>query len=706
MLNFIKYCLGYVKLTRQRGFLAQQKYAVNLPQEYLGLQGLLNGGTDDSLGELINLETFYSYDPKKVPENKRGKYEQEKELANEIEEIYNKYRNDQFTKQIIFSFGYFEIEIPIEVEAEEVSIEAEESEETAAPRTRIDRFPLFSIPVKIEKEFERGVGKYLLYFIDQEVQVNIGLLEPVLGEDLYYQLVDELGRYEIDGKLTLPLIEPDVFVEIWHKIKAQLKLREANFDEESFSLYEMRIALSPRANYFLAEDLQKLSKLTEEELEGTALTSWVEDEELNVESETPQEKDLYFPFLYDKYQLRVLSIFNNKAAIVQGPPGTGKSETISNLLCHLAATGNRVLFVSQKAQALKVVKDKLKKLGVKYLFGYIPNPASAQIGEEDEIDGIAPQLTALNSHIEKLGYKFHGRRKLIEYREESGGNPTSSIAAAAEEKWKLQGFLSASVETQRKYYQLHEELKRLKEYDITVTDTDCFEKYFALSEWQAIKELQATIEKLSKEIRRYEKTEGKKRFDQLFSTLDLKDKSYPEIIATVKEDVAKTGYDGHSKLLRSINNTFRKFRLSDARSKIPREIRDFVDNTLNTDISRNEAEKILEAIYNHCNFYKSIQKLAEAKDDLQTRLSTCGVSENEFGIIDDLASGVQSTELEEIKRNILRVQEIRKELRKLEKARDPNRISVELKAVERNRSERVALYIQNIVNKNIVEKWK
>jgi len=240
------------------------------------------------------------------------------------------------------------------------------------------------------------------------------MLEQVLGEELYFQLLEELGKYEIDGQLTLPLTNLEVFTEIWHKIKAQLKLKETNFDEKSFTLDEMKIALSPKANYFLAEDLTKLSKLTEEELSKTALVSWAKDEDLNIERDLPKEKDLFFPFPYDKYQLSTLSIIGNKAAIIQGPPGTGKSETISNILCHLAATGNRVLFVSQKAQALKVVKDKLKKLNIKYLFGYIPNPGSAQIGEDDEEDGIAPQLSALGSHIENLGYKLSTRKIIAE----------------------------------------------------------------------------------------------------------------------------------------------------------------------------------------------------------------------------------------------------------------------------------------------------
>ena len=112
--NFIKYCLGYVKLTRERTVLAQQKYSVNIPAAYFGLLGLLNGDTDEKIGELINLNTLYKYNPKEVPANETVEYNKEKELANKIDDIYSKYRNDQYTKQVILSFGYFEIEIPIE----------------------------------------------------------------------------------------------------------------------------------------------------------------------------------------------------------------------------------------------------------------------------------------------------------------------------------------------------------------------------------------------------------------------------------------------------------------------------------------------------------------------------------------------------------------------------------------------------------------
>ena len=696
------------------------------------------------------------------------------------------------------------------------------------PKTKIDRYPLFSVPVKIEKEIEGGAGKYSVYFVDPEVQVNAGMIEPILGEDLYYRLLEELGQYEMEEKLTLPITEPAIFTEIWHKIKAQLKLKEANFNEESFSLDEMRIALSPRANYFLAEDLQKLSKLNEEELEGTALTSWISDEELNTEGETPEEKDLYFPFLYDKYQLRVLSLLSDKAAIVQGPPGTGKSETISNLLCHLAATGKRVLFVSQKAQALKVVKDKLKKLGVKYLSGYIPNPASLQISEEDEIDGIAPQLTALNSHIEKLGYKFYVRRGLFEHREDDNLNSRPDISEIVQEKNKLKESLSNYVEAQRKYYSLQEELKRLKDCDITISDISCFGKNFSLLEWQEIKKIQMEIINLSEQIKQYEtvkerrmfdklfesisfcnnhyseavqllhkdltntwgrveylqdqskilaekineyqKIVKKKNFDNLFSGLNIAENNYTNDIQLLKNDVDATAHDRHHKLLRKLNNFRRNIRLRNLRIRIPREIIDYIDETLQQDISRNEAsskldslfqyflhfghikeleqkraeilhimeeklkkyadklckevnelikerifkvdtekqevDKLLESLYRHCKYYEDIKQLEITKNNLETNLNTCGVSEKEFNIIDDLVSEVQTTELGEIKNNILRVQEIRKEIRELSKTPNPNTYSGRLKNLEITRSEQVALYIQNIINKNIIEKWK
>jgi very-short-patch-repair endonuclease len=45
--------------------------------------------------------------------------------------------------------------------------------------------------------------------------------------------------------------------------------------------------------------------------------------------------------------------------LVQGPPGTGKSHTIANLICHLLATGQRVLVTAKTPRALQILEHKL-----------------------------------------------------------------------------------------------------------------------------------------------------------------------------------------------------------------------------------------------------------------------------------------------------------------------------------------------------------
>lgn len=208
--DYIKYCLGYIKLTRRKALSEQQKHSVAIPKEHFSLLGLLNGDLDGNVAEPILLNTFYALDPKNIPAERKEQYEQEKQLANKIEDIYNAYRNDQFTKQVILSFGYFEIELPLVPDGEQTEDELNDElphkeplqpelphfvEPLSKPsqiaevellqqKVKIERYPLFAIPVLIDKVFEGGVGKYLVYAVDPEVQVNLGVLEPVLGNDL------------------------------------------------------------------------------------------------------------------------------------------------------------------------------------------------------------------------------------------------------------------------------------------------------------------------------------------------------------------------------------------------------------------------------------------------------------------------------------------------------------------------------------------
>jgi len=72
---------------------------------------------------------------------------------------------------------------------------------------------------------------------------------------------------------------------------------------------------------------------------------------------TPQE--VYFPLPANKEQMQIVNYLDRgKGVRVQGPPGTGKSHTITNLICHLLSTGQRVLVTSETERALRSLRSK------------------------------------------------------------------------------------------------------------------------------------------------------------------------------------------------------------------------------------------------------------------------------------------------------------------------------------------------------------
>lgn len=60
----------------------------------------------------------------------------------------------------------------------------------------------------------------------------------------------------------------------------------------------------------------------------------------------------------------ILSARQGHSFVMDGPPGTGKSQTIANTIAELIHSGRTVLFVSEKAAALDVVRDRLREAGL------------------------------------------------------------------------------------------------------------------------------------------------------------------------------------------------------------------------------------------------------------------------------------------------------------------------------------------------------
>ncbi len=61
----------------------------------------------------------------------------------------------------------------------------------------------------------------------------------------------------------------------------------------------------------------------------------------------------------------IAAALEGRSFIMDGPPGTGKSQTIANMIGVLLHAGKTVLFVSEKAAALDVVRDRLDDVGLR-----------------------------------------------------------------------------------------------------------------------------------------------------------------------------------------------------------------------------------------------------------------------------------------------------------------------------------------------------
>ncbi|WP_308200802.1 AAA domain-containing protein [Rhodococcus sp. HM1] len=111
-------------------------------------------------------------------------------------------------------------------------------------------------------------------------------------------------------------------------------------------------------------------------------------------------EDPLFPLPANQEQRDIIDrLAGDSGVVVEGPPGTGKTHTIANLVSALLARGQRVLVTSEKAQALRVLRDKL--------------PAELQelcVSVTDAAQGGSAELNRSVSEIATRKAQFDARR--------------------------------------------------------------------------------------------------------------------------------------------------------------------------------------------------------------------------------------------------------------------------------------------------------
>ncbi len=113
---------------------------------------------------------------------------------------------------------------------------------------------------------------------------------------------------------------------------------------------------------------------------------------------SPTNTRVYFPLPANEDQRQIVERLDGRhGVLVQGPPGTGKSHTIANLICHLLATGQRVLITAQTPRALQVLRDKLPAEIRPLCLSVLGNDKAAQDNVEDSVRNITDRADSWNA---------------------------------------------------------------------------------------------------------------------------------------------------------------------------------------------------------------------------------------------------------------------------------------------------------------------
>ncbi|MFD8105335.1 DUF4011 domain-containing protein [Streptomyces microflavus] len=113
----------------------------------------------------------------------------------------------------------------------------------------------------------------------------------------------------------------------------------------------------------------------------------------------------------------VAAALESRSFVMDGPPGTGKSQTITNMIAGLLEQGRTVLFVSEKAAALDVVRNRLGDVGLDdYVFAlHSNNTGRKQVAQELGQALQAPRRTSPGSAQADLQRARQLRKELSGY---------------------------------------------------------------------------------------------------------------------------------------------------------------------------------------------------------------------------------------------------------------------------------------------------
>ncbi len=161
-------------------------------------------------------------------------------------------------------------------------------------------------------------------------------------------------------------------------------------DEGLYNRPIMVLAEKSKFTAGLEAELAKLVKMTDEDIQGTALHDWLyahTDYSLS-QSETLDPLLEVLP-LNEEQRAAVHLAMTDPLVVVTGPPGTGKSQVVTSVLVNSTWRGQKVLFSSKNNKAVDVVEARAN--------GISSRPVVLRLGANDFQAKLADYLSSLLS---------------------------------------------------------------------------------------------------------------------------------------------------------------------------------------------------------------------------------------------------------------------------------------------------------------------
>ena len=660
-----KYGLDYVSLVSDSPSRSRPITTEQLDANLLSVPDLIFKSDVDSITISLVTSLDKQFDPSIPIDEKSDKQrqaewrvERDRNILDKIQEIDTKIRTDEYTKRVVVQTGFIAFEAKRYLESEF----SEEYEQYNAP--------LFQIPVSaINFKYTPEGATVIINLPYNYIEVLNKPLKNFLPQQYFDKVFKFIADSQAEEQTILPLAD-DFIEDLWSVIRVQLDRLDARSISEAPNFATSIVSITNKANHFLAEDLEAIAALGDEDLLETSLGSWVSDEDMTIEQVVSDDgsTEIFFPFNYDKYQLKVLGITANKSVIVEGPPGTGKSQTIANLLVHLAATGKRVLFASQKDQAIRGVKDKLKTLDIPFLYGYIPDKTSKLYTEDDEKDGAANTLLALNREFQK------GKV----------GNLKEPLALLANRS----SIFVENLNNERSIYALLEERRSL-------SYLDSFYPYEIDSGWYSqCGLLEDTISGLEASVSKYEEAHGKflKATSKKFENLELDYQVTINAIESVHSHFKENMPERSGWLGGKVNELKLRNALKEHGRYLLQEIYIEVEKILFSDNTKSARLQLLDSLSDYFVYDSEVQALSESRSSLNELLSGKEVSPSTYTLLKKVIS--ENGGKEKIFGDLTRYNEITEQVEEMS-LYSANELNREIKDIRKFYKTNITNYVRN-----------